>query len=502
MLRIETETDIERLRQIAILLEKENTKLYRRLEHLTDLLAKAEGKDAISLQLEIKYLKELLARQTQKIFGRSSEQSTDKPEKSEKEREEKPKRGHGPTEQPSLPLVDVVCELAPTDCRCSECGGEMGEMEGLCEESEEVDVVERSFRILRIKRKKYRCSCGSSIRTAPGPAKLIPGGRYSVGFAAAVAIAKYADHAPLARQVRQMEREGLTVTTQTLWDQLFALGTHLGPSYEALRAVVLNSDVIGADETTWQLMDESGSRRWWAWSISSEHAVYHHIDASRSANAAEALLSGYEGTVVCDGYTAYGALAKRRASAREGPSPPTLAHCWAHVRRKFIEAEPHEARATKIRVLIDELFAVESAARETSNGDLAARREELRRERSRRIVGEIRRQLLTEKVLPKSALGRAVLYTDGLWTGLCRFLEDPKIPLDNNGAERALRGIAIGRKNHYGSRSLRGTHVAALFYSLIESAKLASVEPAMYLREAARRAIETPGTVTLPADVR
>jgi transposase len=499
VLRIETETNIERLRQVAILLERENAKLYRRLEHLTDLLAKAEGKDAVSLQLEIQYLKEILARQTQAIFGRSSEKTTR--EKTNEEREAKPKRGHGPTDQPNLPIVDVVCELDPTECRCRDCGGEMGEMDGQFEESEEIDVVERSFRILRIKRKKYRCSCGTVIQTAPGPEKLIPGGRYSVGFATAVAIAKYADHMPLARQVRQMARAGLNVTTQTLWDQLFALGKHLGPSYQALRSVVLSAPVIGADETTWQMMDDSGSKRWWAWSISSEEAVYHHIHGSRSSASAEAILGPYEGTIVCDGYTAYGALAKKRANAREGPAPPRLAHCWAHVRRKFIEAEVNDERATKIRSLIDGLFVVEAEARTTGNGDLRARRAELRQERSRGIVEEIRRMLLAEKVLPRSAIGRAVLYTDHLWTGLCRFLGDPDIPIDNNGAERALRGIAIGRKNHYGSRSLRGTHVAALCYSLIESAKLVGVEPGEYLREATRRALQNPGAVTLPRDL-
>ena len=102
--------------------------------------------------------------------------------------------------------------------------------------------------------------------------------------------------------------------------------------------------------------------------------------------------------------------------------------------------------------------------------------------------------------MPRSGLGKAIAYTGGLWTGLVRFLENPKIPLDTNGVERALRGVAVGRKNHYGSRSERGTRVAALLYSLIESAKLAGVEPRAYLAEAARRAIRNPGTVTLPRD--
>jgi transposase len=108
---------------------------------------------------------------------------------------------------------------------------------------------------------------------------------------------------------------------------------------------------------------------------------------------------------------------------------------------------------------------------------------------------------MTRRALPRSALGKAIAYTGGLWTGLVRFLENPKIPLDTNGVERALRGVAVGRKNHYGSRSERGTRVAALFYSLIESAKLCGVEPRAYLREATLRAVRNPGTVTLARDL-
>jgi transposase len=108
----------------------------------------------------------------------------------------------------------------------------------------------------------------------------------------------------------------------------------------------------------------------------------------------------------------------------------------------------------------------------------------------------------TEVCAALAALGKAIAYASGLWPGLMRFLENPKIPLDTNEVERALRGIAVGRKNHYGSRSERGTGAAALFYSLIESAKLRGVEPRAYLREATLRAVRNPGTVTLARDLK
>ena len=109
--------------------------------------------------------------------------------------------------------------------------------------------------------------------------------------------------------------------------------------------------------------------------------------------------------------------------------------------------------------------------------------------------------MLEQRALPASSLGKAIRYTDGIWQGLTRFLDNPAVDLDNNATERTMRGVAIGRKNHYGSRSLRGTRVAAVFYSLIESAKLSGAEPAAYINEATRRAIESPGTVTLPSSL-
>jgi transposase len=126
------------------------------------------------------------------------------------------------------------------------------------------------------------------------------------------------------------------------------------------------------------------------------------------------------------------------------------------------------------------------------------RRAHLRAERSALLVAAIRTWAQGQRALPESSLGKAIAYMLGLWPGLTRFLNDPRIPLDNNATERALRGMVIGRKNHYGSRSRRGTEVAALFYSLIESAKLCGVEPKAYLLRALRAALATPGTVTLP----
>ena len=495
MLNLATETDIERLRQAALLLEQENVRLFRRLENPVAELAEARGEDARSLQLEIECLKEQLANRTKALFGDSSERRPCAEHKTDERKE--PRRGHGPREQKVLPIVEVIHELDEPDQACPSCGGDLQPIAGQFEEADEIDVVERSFRVVRHKRQKYRCRCGAGIETALGPDKLVPGGRYSIDFAVDVAIAKFADHLPLERQVRQMARDGLDVDSSTLWEQTWFLSQHLLPTYEANHAHVLSADVIAVDETWWRLMKKGGSKRWWVWSVAREDAVSYRLLSSRSTDAARTVLDGYAGVAICDGYKVYDVLARER----EG-SDLALAHCWVHVRRKFVEAEPFYPEAGDVVERIGQLYAIQAEAKRASPEERLARLAALRAKQSKPVIDEIRTWLMTQRALPRSSLGKAIAYTSGLWPGLVRFLGDPKIPLDTNGVERALRGVVVGRKNHYGSRSERGTRVAALFYSLIESAKLCGVEPRAYLREATLRAVRNPGTATLARDLK
>jgi transposase len=239
--------DGEQLRQAAKLVERENERLIRQVLELKQKLASAEGKGSEQLEL-LAELEQQLAARNRRLFGDSSEKRG-----SEKEsREKSAQTGHGPREQPALPIVERAHVLDEADQTCPSCGGHLAEMAGQSEDSEEVDVLERQFVLVRHKRKKYRCACGGCVETALGPDKLIPGGRYSTDFAVSVAIAKYADHLPLERQVRIMKRQGLVVDSQTLWDQINALARHLQPAHEALRHYVLHQPCIGADETFWR----------------------------------------------------------------------------------------------------------------------------------------------------------------------------------------------------------------------------------------------------------
>ena len=499
MVRVEQLRDLETAKQVASLLEAENARLHQRLEALVAENARLKGEDAQArLQLELEQLKEQLALMQQRLFGASSEKRGQRPPKPARA---KPQRGHGPTAQPELKVQQVLLPLDEADQVCGLCGGTLHAWQGQTEDCEEVTVVERSFVLRKLQRQKYRCQQGCAPVTAPAAPRLIPGGRYSLEFAVYVALMKYGFHLPLARQQRLYLREGLQVEAQTLWDQLEALAGHLQKSYEALLAEVFTSPLIHADETHWLLLDKGPGTKWYAWTVASPDTVFHRILPSRSGATAKAVLGTYAGVVLVDGYAAYQTATK---SGPDGPAPATLAFCWAHVRRKFFEAQQFAPACEQVLQLIGQLYAIEAGlpgwyalAGEERQAALAHRLA-VRQQQSAPLVERIRQWALAQRAAPGSAFRKALEYMLKLWGGLCVFLSNPVVPIDNNHVERQMRDMVLGRKNHYGSKSQRGTQVAALFYSLIETARLRGEDPGHYLRRAALAAIENPGSVTLP----
>lgn len=497
MLNVETTNDVSVLKQVATLQEQEIKRLKSLLHAQQKELAVLKGLTPEQMQLRIATLELQLDQRNKVLFGKSSEQRNKPQSVSDSNKAKQEQRGHGNKEQPQLQLVEQVHNLDKADEQCPKCGGELWVFKDQFEESEEISHVERRFVLVKHKRQKYICGCGC-IETAEGPQKLMSGGRYSIEFAAHVATSKYQDHLPLERQVGIMRREGLQTDSQTLWDQIWALSRPLQATYEALQARVLSAPVVFADETTWELL-QSGSKQHYAWAVCSKDAVFERIIGSRSHQGAKDILQGYTGVVMVDGYKGYD------AAARAGPF--TLAHCWAHVRRKFFDQKKNEPHASEqILDLIGELYAIEArlpSIFDLTVGDDAAVREKrlaLRNAESRLVLDRIKTWAIdtSPRALPQSGLRKAIDYMLTLWPGLTVFCDNVDVPLDNNHAERALRSLVLGRKNHLGSRSQRGLEATAIFYTLLGSAKLAGIEPNAYLASAARAALANPGTVTLP----
>lgn len=474
------------LRSAAQALYDENMRLKEENARLRARLGELEGGAQENVAL-----RELLDKRNQALFGKSSERraSVSMAEKAPRP----PQKGHGPREQPELEVVVVEHDIPQDQRVCPQCGAEVEPLGDEVEESELVSVNDRNFVLEKHRRKKYRCRCNACVLTAPGPLRLVEGGRYSVGFAVEVAVGKYADHLPLERQAQIMKREGLQVRSQTLWDQIEALAGLLTPTYEAIIARLLTQPVLHADETWWPLLDNGKTKEnktYQTWCLVGAELVAFRILDARSKLAASRVLGEYAGVVLADGYTVYRSLASEKGF--------TVANCWAHVRRKFIECEKNFPEECGVALgHIGELYAIERLAAEGKE-----ERSELRAQKSRPIVDSLLAWARgeAEKALPRSGLGEALRYMLNLEPGLRRFMEDPRIPLDNNAAERALRSVVVGRKNHYGSRSRRGTEVAAIYYTLMECAKLAEVSPKGYLKAVAEAALKITGRILLPAD--
>jgi transposase len=488
MVELTKEHDLETLRQISLLLDRENQRLITKTLELTAEVARLRGV-AEPAQLQLAVLQELEQRRAA-LFHRDARASSDSSVRP-------PRPGHGPRPQPALPVVEIRHELPADDRPCPACGGELMEMAGQVDTSERITTVKLTYHVEQHVRQKYRCRCNGAVVTAPGPAQVLPGSRYAPEFGVGVAVAKYADHLPLERQVRMMAREGLTVDSQTLWDQINAIAHHLEPTVEALGRRALEAPVINVDETRWAMLGSRTPAKGTVWTVRSPAVSFYRILPGKSADDGRRVLNGYRGTVVADGFAVYDVL------ARDGPGF-TLAHCWSHAKRKYEEiAEQWPVACDEIGTLIGELYAIERLVPGQFPGDAAAqdRRRHLRQERSRPVLDRIWQWATVQVGLPRSDFGKAVRYMLERWAGLTRFVDDPCVPLDNNAAERALRGPVVGRKNHYGSRSLRGTQVAALFYTLCETAKLAGIDPHAYLLRALSTAIARPGAVTYPDDL-
>jgi transposase len=460
------EKDIEQLRRIALAQQVQIDQLIKVLAAQSRRIDELVGKDG-ELQQALSLLEELGARAPQ-----ASTPAAGPDDELKKEKKKKPRTKSGPTAQPLLSVVEQVFELDEPDRTCPSCGGDLAPMKDQYETSELVDVVEVSYRIVKAKQQKYVCRCGGCVETAPGPERAVRGGRYSLDFAIKVAIDKYLDHAPLARQVRILLRHGVETTTQTLWDQVHAVGSELRPVYDALFARLLRRGVIGLDQTSWKRLEQKGAKPWQMWCITSPDTVYHRICDDKGKDTFTSLLGGYRGVIVCDALSTHG------AGARDAPGI-ALAGCWAHVFRKFREAEPDHPEAVLAMKWIESLYEIDRRA-----GDDQAARAALRRTESAAVLAELKAWLFIQAPLKTLSIGAAARYALGNWERLTRFVDDPLIPLDNNQTERGIRGPVVGRKNHYGSKSRRGTEIAAILYTLIETAKLNDLDPARYLRDA------------------
>ena len=458
-----------------------------RFEHIIAQLRRltfgkrSEQMDKDQLQLSLEDLQQGLA----EIEG--EEEKANEELKIQRTRERRDRR---PSLPDHLPHVEVVIEPTSTACPC--CAGALhviGE-----DVSKRLDVVPAQYQVLVTRRPKYACrACEGQVVQAPATPRLIEGGLPTERMVAQVLVAKYADHTPLYRQAQGLKRQDIEIDRSTLAYWTGYAAAELKPIWALMREELLKSSKLFVDETTAPVLDPGRGRTktgyFWAvarddraWAGADPPAVVYTYAPGRGAEHAIALLEDFSGVLQTDGYSAYKTLAGRNRQV-------TLAHCWSHLRRKFIDLAKGGSApiATEALRRIGELYAVEADIR----GQSAELRAAARQERSASLVEDLKSWLETQlnKVSGRSPTAGIIRYALTHWEGLTVFLGDGRVELDTNPVERAMRPIALNRKNALFAGSDEGARHWAVLATLVENCKLHDVNPTAYLTDVLTRLV-------------
>lgn len=496
-MRASEERNVDVLRQKTRILEGENERLSLKVTELLRENFALKGMAPAAIELNLPKLAEQAAGKTAPTKG------SERRSKGENDNEDtkKKQRGHGPTAQPKLEVREELFDLDEADKACTSCGGLLTAWDGQDDVVEVVDRIPATWIIKKCTLKKYRCACGGCVSTADGPAKLIAGGRYALGVGLQSCVDKFVFHIPIERQVRIAALAGMKITSQTLWDQQWALATLFAPLVGRIQAFILSRDVLGADTTGFLHIKKGGALKWQVWQLACPEARFFKMLRSKAAkeggqvfamkNDDGTVIVAFKGTAVVDG------AAELEKVARELHFK--ISHCWSHARRNVLKAEAEApAQVAQFLDLVAVLYKIErNVAGDEVDAPGGYRKQididalrRARAEQSRPATMAIQEWILAQTCIPGGALKKGLGYVAGRWTGLTRFLDDPHIPLDNNIAEAGFVGLALGRRNYVGCRSERGMIVATTFYTVFESARVCGATPDEYLRYAAEALLD------------
>jgi transposase len=396
----------------------------------------------------------------------------------------KKRHNHGRGQLPDhLPRVEILHDLTDAEKLCP-CCGELRCRIGQ-EESEQLEYQPASFKVLVHIRPKYGCrrceqeGYNPNIAAAPMPPQPIEKGLPGPGLLAYVIVSKLGDHLPLYRLENIFARQQVHVARSTMCAWLAAAGMLVRPLVELIKQHVKQSQVIHTDETTVPIQSpgQKQCRKGRVWCYLGDDAnpyTAYDYTPSRKRDGPAGWLAGFTGYLQADAYGGYDGIYAH--------SSVTEVACWAHARRKFFEAQETDSqRAAQILTLVRELYGIEREAKEQACDD--ARRLALRRQRSVPVLTRIKTWLDAEKeiVLPRSPMAAAITYAQNQWAALGVYATQGFLNIDNNAAERAMKRVAIGRKNWlFAGHDLAAQHHATL-WSLIASAERCGVDPQRYL---------------------
>jgi transposase len=326
---------------------------------------------------------------------------------------------------------------------------------------------------------KRACRCGEYIATAAPPPRALDKSQYGPGFIAHLCVMKCADSIPLHRLAKQYQRVGIPMARSTLTDLFHAAAEKLEPLWRRLIAIIAQSEIVQADETSLKM--QRPNKRGFVWTFLADDLIAYRFADDRSGETPLQVLGGTQGTLVIDGYTGYNRVTDVDGRERAG--------CLAHVRRKLFDAlaTAPEAARRGLELILD-VYRVEHEAK--ARGIVrTAEHLAMRQTRSRAAMERLHAWLLDEQHqhLPKGPLGTAISYALNQWNRLLRFLENVNIPVDNNASESALRVVALGRKNFLFVGDVEAGEHLATVYSLIASCEARGIDPVAYLQDVIMR---------------
>jgi len=396
---------------------------------------------------------------------------------------ERKRRGKRKNLDESLERHVIEYELTEADRVC-ECGGCLEPVSS--KTSEQYEYIPAQVIVIRHVEHQYACPCCEKMVLAKKPPQPLPKTNAAAGLLAYLVTTKYVDGVPLYRQEKQMERLGIHLPRNSMSRWVIQLGELVLPLINLLEDCIRAGPAIQCDETSFQVLKEIGRKATqlsYIWvrrgGAPGRHVVLYHYSPSRSSQVALELMSGYEGYVQCDGYSGYAILESHNM---------VLVGCMAHCRRKFNDvlkstSKKETRQRTKAAIALrffKRLYDIETKGKTLTDDERYA----LRQTHAVPILEEFKQWLddEIEGVLPKSPLGKAMNYALNQWPKLIRYCDAGYLEIDNNSDERAIRPLAIGRKNYLFSDTAEGAQANARLYSLIETCKLHGHEPYAYLK--------------------
>jgi transposase len=505
--------EVVELRQEVADLRRENAELRQQVGYWKAQHARAVQR-AVQREAEVEHLRGENRKLQDQLFGRKSETASapDRSNRLEGDEDQAPstppKRGQR-TDRPGparrdyshLPVVEELRELPEDQRVCPQCGAALSPSD--TEDSEQIEIEVRAYRRL-IRRRRYQrtCTCANFPRTvtAPPAPKLIPKGVLGVSVWVEILLDKFFSHRPTERLLAQWRFLGLDVAAGTVAGGLERLEPLFQPLYDALRKRNAAAAFAQADETRWMVFvtqDGKVGYRWWLWVFLSEDTVVFRLDPTRSHDVPEGHFpTDARVVLMVDRYSA------SKAMAQVKPGNVVLVFCWAHVRRDFVtvgkgwaEHKPWAlAWLRRIRALYRHDRRRRSA--KADSADFTTADAELRQ-----TVAAMPTQADAELADPKlpTPCRKVLTSLQEHWSGLTRFLDDRRIPLDNNASERRVRGPALGRKNYYGSGALWSGRLAATLFSLWATLTLAKINVRTWLTWFLNCCAENGGQV--PSDI-